>query len=390
MTEPLHVMHVTLSLDMGGLEQVILHLVREGRKLGQRVSVLCLEKTGRLAAEAQSLGAEVHCVDKQPGYTPKLVSTIQQLLHAQSPDVLHTHQIGVLLYAGAAARRAGVPVVVHTEHGKHYDSSMRHRWLAWWAARNAKAFYCVSNDILNAVKKYKIAPEPKWAVIDNGIDTTKTANPSQIQQLRDSLKILHYAPVIGTVGRLAEIKAQDVLLKAFARLPASENSPHLLVVGGGPLESDLRQLARTLGIDARTHFVGFQPDPTPYLAMMTVFALTSKSEGHPLSVLEAWAQSLPVVASRVGGLPDLISEGETGILFDSGNDAELAACLLRLLHDDAKREQLGRNGKACVQSRFEVTRMAANYHQRYLNLRSEKSGQRPRAKLTLTTIESKA
>src|SRR5207248_969894 len=131
-----------------------------------------------------------------------------------------------------------VPVVVHTEHGKHYDSSKRHRWLAWWAARNTQAFYCVSNDILNAVRKYEIAPDSKLVVIDNGIDTTRTADPSQIQQLRDSLNIPYNAPIIGTVVRLVEIKAQDVLLKAFARLSPLKIAPHLLVVGGGPLEAD--------------------------------------------------------------------------------------------------------------------------------------------------------
>ncbi|HVT79143.1 MAG TPA: glycosyltransferase, partial [Phycisphaerae bacterium] len=323
-------MHVALSLDPGGLEHVILHLLRQGQRLGQRVSVLCVERPGVLAAEAEQLGATLYCAHKAPGLSRKTTAEIQKILAAAQPDIVHTHQIGALFYAGPAARRAGIPHVVHTEHGKHYETSRRKRWLAWWAARNASAFYCVSQDISDAVRAHRIVPSSKLVVVENGIDVSKSAPPASVSAVRAALGIPPHALVVGTVGRLAAVKSQDVLLRGFSRL---SGQPHLLLVGGGPLEAGLRALAHALNIAGRVHFAGYQSDPTPYLHAMDIFALTSSSEGMPLSILEAWAASLPVVGSRVGGLPALIEDQATGFLFDAGDDEALARVLGTLLSD---------------------------------------------------------
>ncbi len=362
-------MHVALSLDAGGLEQVVLQLIKQALALGQKASVLCLERPGLLAKQAEELGARVFCVNKPPGLTPRLVQDIEQVLRQEMPAVIHTHQIGALLYAGAAAKRAGISNVVHTEHGKHYQTSRRRQWMAWWAAKCARRFFCVSSDILREVERLKIAPRKKLAVIENGVEVAKFAAPCDTAAVRGGLGIPEGVLVVGTVGRLAAIKSQDVLLKGFAKIDkVGGRLPHLVLVGNGPLENELRALSRQLGVEDRVHFAGYQADPAPFFRIMDVFALTSSSEGMPLSILEAWAAAVPVVASRVGGLPELIEDEQTGLLFDAGNESMLAMKVSGLLGDREKRRTMGCTAHHLAASRFDVSVMAKNYHRAYEEL----------------------
>jgi glycosyltransferase involved in cell wall biosynthesis len=377
-TGAIHVTHAVLHLHTGGLERVVLSLVREGLRLGQRVSVLCLEEPGALAADVAAMGAPVRTIGKCPGLSPRLVGSIRAELAALGTHVLHTHQIGALFYAGPAARRAGVSAVVHTEHGRHYDARARTRWLGRWAALWADRYCCVSRDIADAVAARRVAPTRKIEVVPNGIDTTRFAR-CNASSLRRQLGIPEGAPVIGTVANLREVKRQDVLIRGFARLAGPVGRlPHLLLVGDGPLRQSLEQLARDSGVAPRVHFVGAQSEPERFLHMMDVFALTSRSEGMPLAILEAWAAGLPVVASRVGGLPELIRESQTGLMFESGDDAGLAAHLKTLMSDPARAAQIGAAGQSQVRERHDVSVMAGAYHRHYASLLGGSSHARPR------------
>jgi glycosyltransferase involved in cell wall biosynthesis len=364
----LKVTHAVLSLDVGGLERMVLDLIREGKKLGQQVSVLCLERPGTLAPSVEALGARVVCAHKRPGLRLKQARDIGGVLRDLGPDVLHTHQVGALFYGGAAARCAGVPVVVHTEHGKHYAARFRTRCLGWLAGRHAARFFCVSADIAAEVKACRVVAASKVWVVPNGIDTARFATRGDTGPLRRSLGIPAHAPVIGTIGRLTAVKRQDLLLRAFAGMRRRVADAHLLLVGDGPLMPDLRALAATLGVEACVHFTGYQTQPEQYLQLMDLFALTSCSEGMPLVVLEAWAARVPVVASRVGGLPELIEDGRTGLLFPSGDEAALVGALYRLLTDRRVAQGLAEAGHDRVESQHTLSRMAAGYQAHYLEL----------------------
>ena len=143
--------YVVLSLDVGGLERVVLDLAREGRALGQGVSIACVERPGALADEAREMGVAVACAGKRPGLRPATVARLRSILRELRPDVVHTHQVGALAYAGPAARLAGGIPVLHTEHGKHYGSRARTRLLGRLAAGFASRFACVSADIAGEV-----------------------------------------------------------------------------------------------------------------------------------------------------------------------------------------------------------------------------------------------
>jgi sugar transferase (PEP-CTERM/EpsH1 system associated) len=354
-------------MDFGGLESAVLDLVREGPRLRQRAVVVCLERPGVLAPQVEAQGVRLACVQKPPGIHLGTFGQLRSLFLELGPDVVHTHQIGALFYAGPAAHRAGVPVVVHTEHGRHYEER-RTRWLGRLAGRRAARFFCVSADIAAAAEAYRIVRRRKLHVVPNGIDTHRFCDRGDGHPVRTALGIPPGSPLIGTVGRLCEVKRQDLLIRAFRQVRARLADAHLLLVGDGPWMGRLRELVASLGLTDRVHFAGYQPQPAPYLQAMDVFALTSQSEGMPLVVLEAWAAGVPVVATRVGGLPELVEDEQTGILVDFGDEAVLAHALGDLIADSSRARYMGEAGRDRVESRYSLRRMADEYQRHYNEL----------------------
>jgi sugar transferase (PEP-CTERM/EpsH1 system associated) len=366
--QPLKVVHVLVTLDIGGLERNVVNQVRLAPKLGQEATVLCLERPGVLASQAEGLGARVVSLDKPPGIRLGLIPRIATVLRELGPHVVHTHDMASLFYTGPAARQVGVPLVVHTEHGQGDYSRLRQRLLGRLAGRYARPFYCLTEDLASWVTSHRIVPRRNIRLIVNGIDTALFREPCDSNQVRRELGISPGSPVIGTVGRLSEIKMQDVLIRAFARVRERSPIAHLILVGDGPLRESLVGLAEGLGLNSCVHFVGFRPSSAPYLKAMDVFALTSRSEGMPQAVLEAQIVGVPVVATRVGGLPELIDDGRTGLLVEPGNVPELAETLLSLLSDPERSRRMIEAGRREVESKYDIGRMAGEYHNHYLDL----------------------
>jgi glycosyltransferase involved in cell wall biosynthesis len=363
---PLHVVHVVLSLDVGGLEQVVLHLTRSAPGLKQRVSILCIERFGALRQAAEELGATVQCIDKQPGLRWDTIQKVNTILVGWKPDVVHTHQIGALFYTGPAARSLQIPVIVHTEHGKQI-TTWKQRLLGWWAARYAHRLFAVSADIKTTLAK-TIAPASKIEVVPNGIDVKALQQSKDLAAVRAQWNIPNDAPIIGTVGRQAYVKRQDLLLGLFREVRKRVLDCHLILVGDGEERARLETLAQELGIASHVRLVGMQKEPASYLHLMSAFILTSESEGMPLSVLEAWAAGVPVFVFGVGGLPELVKEGETGYLAPFGEVAQLAEKVVQHLLQADRAKSLIERCQAKVLCEFDVTSMATTYDQRYRTL----------------------
>ena len=365
----LHVVHGVLSLDLGGLERVVLDLIRSGQDKGYRNSVVCIDRPGLLAETAAAMGAEVHCLGNE---TERALATVRagELFERIKPDVLHTHQIGALWHLGRAAQRQHI-AIVHTEHSDHarmargWRGKFKSRW--WWhaAGKLADGFCCVSEDIARSVRRWGTVKSGKISVIANGVDTGVYGTSQHGIEIRRALGIPANARVVGTVGRLGEVKRQDVLIRAFARMQHSHPDLWLLLVGDGPERGSLQRLASELGISERTRFAGYQSRTQHYFAAMDLFALSSRHEGLPLALLEAWASGLPVVSSAVGGIPKVVEHGRTGLLFESGDDAALADSIARLLDHDILRAAIAAAGQVQVRSHYSLQRMADDYENRY-------------------------
>jgi glycosyltransferase involved in cell wall biosynthesis len=350
-------------------------LVREGQQRGHRTTVLCIERPGALAAVVESLGGQVRCLDKPRGRSVKALSDARDLLCELEPDVVHTHQVGALWYLGQAAGSASVPVV-HTEHSDHIAHSrgliakLKVRWMWRQTAPLAARFCCVSEDIARSVRRYGTVPRAKVDVVQNGIDPAVYADSGAGHEVRRACGIPRGALVVGTVGRLAEVKRQDLLIRAFAGLCAlgKHANTWLLIVGDGPERPQLARLVASLGIQDRTVFAGYQAQPQRFYQAMDLFALTSRHEGLPLSLLEAWASGLPVVASAVGAIPQTVAHGVTGMLFESGDQAALTETLEGLLDSPAWMSQLARRGRRQVEAKYSLGRMADQYEDHYRTL----------------------
>lgn len=359
---PLAVSHVVLSLDVGGLERVVLDLVREGVRGGQRVSVVCLERLGRLADEVEAMGATVACLNKRAGLRPATTLGLRSVLRRLRPDVIHTHQLGALFYAALATATPAV----HTEHGRASLERPRRRALARLSAWRASRFVCVSQDLGDEYRARGLVSPGKLRVISNGIDMQRFRGGFLRGHAKRDLGLPPGDPVVGTVGRLDEIKRQDLLIRAFASSLESVPRARLLLVGDGPARDELRRLAGDLGVADRVHFVGYLPDPAPCLRAMDLFALTSRSEGMPLAVLEAWAAGLPVVATRVGGLAEMTAGRPAAALVEPGDVGAIRDAITGLLRDADAAKALGEAGRRRVAEAYSLERMAADYHREYL------------------------
>ncbi len=373
----LHVVHGVLSLELGGLERVVLDLVRAGNDQGYRSSVVCIDQRGRLAETAEALGARVHCLDAARDRAG--ASRSARALFAQiRPDLLHTHQIGALWHLGRALESDHV-AVVHTEHSDHprlargFAARCRSR-LRWYrSGRLAQRFCCVSDDIAHSARRFGTLPARKVAVVHNGIDTELFAASAPNHGLRRALGIPDHAFVFGTVGRLNEVKRQDLLIRAFARVLAVHPGAWLMLVGDGQERAALERVAQSANVAHRTIFTGYQARTELYLAAMDAFVLSSRHEGLPLSLLEAWAAGLPVVSSAVGGVVRTVSDGRNGLLFPSGDEHALAASMRRLIDAPELAASLAEAGRERVLAHYSLQGMAQRYHRHYADALAQRS-----------------
>jgi glycosyltransferase involved in cell wall biosynthesis len=374
---PLHILHGVLSLDVGGLERIVLSLIRPARKRGHRVSIVCIERPGRLASEAEAEGATVVSLNKPSGRLPAFIQRATGILADLSPDVIHTHQIGAAWYLCQGARSLGRPVI-HTEHGNHFSQPggwrqvIKIRLFMRSISRHIDQFCCVSDEIAAAMTRWWTVPAAKVAVVPNGIATDVRADLPSPESLRASLLIPASAPVIGTVGRLATVKRQDTLIRAVRRVWTKLPEVRLLLVGDGSERANLETISRELGLAERVHFLGYQSCPEQFIRIMDVFGLTSRSEGFPVSLLEAWRQGVPVVSTAVGGIPSVVNHGVNGLLVPPGDEVATAEALARVLGDRSFGNRLGQSGRQELLDRYSLDKMMMEYEQRYRALLAPK------------------
>jgi glycosyltransferase involved in cell wall biosynthesis len=268
------------------------------------------------------------------------------LLRRERPDIVHTHTAKAGTLGRLAAILCGVPVRVHTFHG-HVFAGYFPPWqtqlflaVERLLGRFTHRIVTLSDGLRRElVERYHIAPWDTVAVIPLGLDLQPMAAcAARRGELRRELGVGKSARLVGIVGRLVPIKNHDLFLDAFAALPRrGARAVHGVVVGGGELEARLRQRVRALGLADRVHFLGWRRDLAPVYADLDVAVLTSRNEGTPVALIEAMAAGVPVVATAVGGAPDLLDHGEQGELVPPPfRAADLAAAIGRALTPAAR------------------------------------------------------
>jgi glycosyltransferase involved in cell wall biosynthesis len=356
------VAQVVQHLQPGGIETIVLDLARLGATADE-VHVVSLEgRTDTILASwprAGELAGRLHGMDKQPGVTPRLLFDLKRLFDRLGIDVVHTHHIGPLIYGGVAARLAGVKHLVHTEHDAWHLAGRRRRTVERLALTLARPALAADADIVATALRQAI-PGCAPTVIWNGIDTDRF-KPGDQQAARAALGLPlgtlgPLQPVIGTAARLETVKGVDRLIAAFAKLKTPAT---LAIAGTGSELANLTAQTQALGLDAKVHFLGRIDDMPRFYQALDVFALGSRHEGLPLSLLEAQASGVRAVAFDVGGVRDALCPA-SGYLVKDGDEGGLAAAL-----DQATRIPCSSDPRDFVVANRNIAAMVRGYNQLY-------------------------
>ena len=348
------IMQVIPYFCFGGAEIMCENLTYALKNAGQDVFVVSLynERTP-IAQRMEEAGIRIVYLDKKLGLDLSMVPKLVRVMRQEGPDVVHTH-LDVIKYATAAARLSGVKKCVHTVHSladREAEGRIQKIINGTYFRKAWSVPVALTPEVQASVSDFYGLPPERIPVIYNGIDLSRCI-PKTTYETGETVTILH-------VGRFDVPKNHAGLLEAFRLLRETHPECHLRLVGDGDLRLRMEALAKEKGISDAVEFCGMQSNVYPYLHDADIFTLPSIYEGNPMTIIEAMGTGLPIVASRVGGIPDMIHDGESGILVEL-EPRTVCDALARMVKDGALRRRLGENAKA--QSRqFSAEHMAEDY-----------------------------
>jgi glycosyltransferase involved in cell wall biosynthesis len=387
---PIRVLRVIARLNMGGPAIHVANLAAGLETRGYHTTVVAgslARGEDSMAFVAERLGVRVVSVPEMEREISVLhdassIRRLAEIIRAERPHVLHTHTAKAGALARAAALLAGdarPPVVLHTFHGhvlKGYFGPARTAFflrVEQLLARLSDVLVAVSPEVRDELVELRVAPPAKFAVIRLGIPLEeRLGDPTADLDYRRLYGIPRDAFVVGWVGRMTGVKDTSSALEILRSTRGRGVDAVLCLVGDGPDREHLEQTAHDLGLARACYFVGYQEDVAGYYRLFDAFLLPSVTEGTPVSAIEALASGVPVVANRVGGVPDVVRDGADGYLVDAGDVEAAADRLAALARDPALRASLAANGGARVRERYAVGRLVDDVDRLYRSLLAAK------------------
>jgi sugar transferase (PEP-CTERM/EpsH1 system associated) len=372
--------HVVYRFDYGGLENGIVNLINATQGKSIRHCVIALtEATDAFRSRLRVPGVELYELGKRPGKDFAAYFRFFRLIRRLRPAILHTRNIGTLDCA-VLGRLAGVSICIHGEHGWHADDpfgrSVKYRFLRRAFDVAVNEYVAVSRDIETWLRDSIGIRADRIVQIYNGVDVDKF-NPKGSTVTLPFDNVGNSLLVIGTVGRLDRIKNFDMLIKAVAQLV--DHNPDLrerlrsVIVGDGPQLTELRNLVNKLGLQEIVFLPGKRQDIDELLRSMNIFVLPSLNEGISNTILESMVTGLPIIATEVGGNPELIADGETGSLVPANNTDAIVEAIKRYVYDPRLTESHGRAARDRAVRLFSLRAMIESYGQLYDRLLSNSS-----------------
>jgi glycosyltransferase involved in cell wall biosynthesis len=367
--DPLRLTHVVFDLQYGGLERLVLALAVRLAGSETRVSVISLgPRDSALVAQIEPHVAELHFHRGRPGWSMIAPVGLARCIRATGADVVHLHS-GAWYKGAVAARMAGIRRVVYTEHGvvpgDHWLGGLVRRR----AARLTDAIVCVSGMVRQQLVSELPGAAARMVCIENGTDVdTYRPGPRSADLLRQ-LAIPEHATVVGSIGRLEPVKGYDTLLRAFAAMVRADGAGpvYLVLCGGGSQLDALRTLATELGIASQVRWPGWVDHPADYYRLFDIFALTSYTEGIPLSLLEAMACGVAPVVSAVGANAEVLGPALSGHVVAPRDVEGTGRVLAALARSADERRAAGARARARIQERYSIDRTVAQYDTVYRN-----------------------
>lgn len=362
------VAHVVLSLEPGGTERLVVDMAtRLAGVMGVRV--YCLDRAGDWAAHLSARGIPVDVIGRRPGFDLPLAFRLARLARAHGIDVLHCHQYTPFVYGRLAALATPGLLVVFTEHGRLSDAppSWRRRVANLALGRLPGPMFAVSSE-LRAFMAAEGLPSARVAVIHNGIEPGPPPSADARRAARATLGIPESAFVIGTAARLDPVKNLPLAVAAFAEAMASHESARFVIVGDGPERNRIETAAAACGVERRIEWCGYRSDVRALLPAFDLYVNTSVMEGVSVTILEAMAAGLPVIATAVGGTPEIVRDGLEGALVPSRDGKAMAHWIRYYADHPSERTACGQAARARVIDAFTVERMVQQYVDVYRGL----------------------
>jgi sugar transferase (PEP-CTERM/EpsH1 system associated) len=373
----LRVLHVIDRMGMGGTEVGILKVIRGLDRECFEHRICTIRGYDENFARSEGFEGQIYVAGRLNSGFQFLLGRLVRIMQDFRPDIVHSRNWGAI-EAMPAARMSRVPVAIHSEHGYEVDMleglPKRRRVLRRFAYAFADAVFTVTRELRTYHARQAWLPMPRIRVLPNGVDTSRfVQRPGEGEQTRQGLGLGDGSLVIGAVGRLVPIKDHVTLLRAAEILISRGLPVRVLLAGSGPeLAKHKEFVARSPRLAGRVVFAGAVSDVAALLNAMDVFVLPSLSEGMSNTLLEAMASSLPVVATRVGGNPELVEDERSGWLFEPRDVMALAAILERAGRDANRRQEIGQAARRRAVEHFSLEGMIETYRSLYVELASKR------------------
>lgn len=367
------IVHIIYRLGIGGLENGLVNLINRLPAERYRHAIICLTDSTEFSKRIQRADVAVYEIHKKPGHDAESFVRVYQLLKQLKPAIVHTRNLAAIEYQ-LCAFLVGVPYRIQSEHGWDvFDpdgNNAKYRWLRFVLGLLVHRFIPLSRQLQDYLENRVGIPAAKITRIRNGVDTNTFYPRQGERQIPENCPLeLDGRLVIGTVGRMHGVKDQLTLVKAFImacqKSPAFLENARLVIVGDGPLHELALNLLAKHELTDKAWLPGERHDIAQIMRSFDIFVLPSKAEGISNTILEAMATGLPVIATRVGGNPELVIHDETGLLVEKEAVSSMAAALQLLVSDNNKRQQLANNALQRAQQEFSLDAMVARYQAVY-------------------------
>lgn len=375
------VLHVTQAVIGGTLEYIKLFFNNIDKDKFE-VELVC-PSYGPMKSEIEALGFKVYVIDMKREINLindfKAYLELKSLIKRVKPDIVHLHSSKAGVLGRLAAYSCKVPSI-YNPHGWSFSMDISERkkkfyiFIEKFCSRYCNYIINISDSEQNLALKYNVCNKEKMKIIYNGIDVRKYQQNVDRKKVLNELKIPEDSFIVGMVGRLTKQKSPETFIKIAIELKDKINNAYFIWVGDGELRNETEELIKKSGIEDKIRITGWTNEVNKYISIFDVGVLTSKWEGFGLALVEYMAASKPVIASNVGGIPDVITNGVNGILVDSGDFSEFCNAIINIKNDKKATEKYVKNSLLIACKKFNIKRVVFEHERLYFNiLQKEKS-----------------
>ncbi|MFT6733285.1 MAG: glycosyltransferase involved in cell wall biosynthesis [Polaribacter sp.] len=373
----IRVLHVVLSLGTGGLENGIINIINGSNKDEFHTDVICIREQGELHSRIQNSSTKVFFDTSLANGLIDSVKHIRQTIINERYDIVHTHGWATML-AGYLALKSmtfnkSKPIIINGEHGTLYFESKQQILMQRFLFKRMRLNLSVSVALVKEVARRFNVPTRLFKAVLNGVNVVKfSPNLEKRNIVRDELGIKDENILIGSVGRLVEVKNYPSLIRAFSLLLKRQPNTRLALAGDGPEKARLSVLIDELDLKDKVFLLGRREDVPSVMNAYDIFVLPSFREGLSNTILEAMSAALPAVVTNVGGSPEIVIENKTGHLFEVSNIIQLADLLESLIIDKGKLQIMSADAREHVVKNYSLETMVKNYQHTYRDLLNKK------------------